>query len=390
VGLLATIALVRFARVQEDTYTVSMISDLRRYAYEQEAYRADGIQYASDPEQIPGFYYSTGVSRLSSTGGAARWSLAVRHEKTEVTCGLAIGDGVFQDGQITCAKPHAIDFEVSTRSPAEGDTVVFDASHAVAVIESGYSGVGVSAKPMAARAESTGAQLLARGSDSQEGPEVVSVRWFFDDGTETVGDASTHATIGHVFPARSEPFRVHLEIVTKHGVRFHGQAEIQSGTPGAGPPPAPEPPAEEEDPAAPSEPADEAPDENPSEEQEDKPIKDPIEAELPADTLGGGPVASFRVLPESQIRVWKKVKFKAEGWDARKPKPKAYVWNMGDGAICQGDFPEHHYDAAGQYLVVLSVEYPDGYVGHAQQRITVQENHDQREPPKQPGCPRIR
>ncbi|HVE77919.1 MAG TPA: type II secretion system protein [Gemmatimonadaceae bacterium] len=104
IGILAAIAIPRFANTKEKAYLASMKSDLRNLATAQEAYFSDNQVYipsgaasnlGSTPVSIGNNYVpSSGVTiTIASTSGTA-WSATGTHSGTTKTCAIFIGGSV--------------------------------------------------------------------------------------------------------------------------------------------------------------------------------------------------------------------------------------------------------------------------------------------------------
>ena len=67
IGILAAIALPKFANTKEKAYLASMKSDLRNLVTSEEAYFADSVKYV-DPGSLPGQSWTVGVSLTATKG----------------------------------------------------------------------------------------------------------------------------------------------------------------------------------------------------------------------------------------------------------------------------------------------------------------------------------
>ncbi len=103
IGILAAIALPKFASTKEKAYFASMKSDLRNMVTAEEAYFADSVKYI-DPLP-PGFVLTQGVSL---TGGASSidgfWA-QVQHTATTKKCGIYVGSTKGTSGAPTEGAP---------------------------------------------------------------------------------------------------------------------------------------------------------------------------------------------------------------------------------------------------------------------------------------------
>jgi prepilin-type N-terminal cleavage/methylation domain-containing protein len=101
IGILAAIAIPKFANTKEKAYLASMKSDLRNMATAEEAYFADFQVYASGvgsnlagvgtPMPGTGFVPSTGVTITATASGGTGWSATTSHSGTAKTCAIFVG-----------------------------------------------------------------------------------------------------------------------------------------------------------------------------------------------------------------------------------------------------------------------------------------------------------
>lgn len=99
IGILAAIAIPKFANTKEKAYLASMKSDLRNMATTEESYFADNQVYIAGPASnttagttpLYGFVPSTGVSLLAAASGGTGWSATTSHSATTKTCAIFIG-----------------------------------------------------------------------------------------------------------------------------------------------------------------------------------------------------------------------------------------------------------------------------------------------------------
>jgi type IV pilus assembly protein PilA len=124
IGILAAIAIPKFANTKEKAYLASMKSDLRNLATAEEAYFADYLQYAGgagvtqinpleDPSGNVLFSPSAGVTlevtAVAGGGGVpAGWSATASHNATSKTCAIFIGTAAVapaaNEGEPGCTK----------------------------------------------------------------------------------------------------------------------------------------------------------------------------------------------------------------------------------------------------------------------------------------------
>jgi prepilin-type N-terminal cleavage/methylation domain-containing protein len=107
IGILAAIAIPKFANTKEKAYVASMKSDLRNLVTAQEAYFADHANlYAPSYSAISGNYRpSTGVTvALTGTAGTG-WTATATHVALASTksCAITIGGSVTNEGEPVCS-----------------------------------------------------------------------------------------------------------------------------------------------------------------------------------------------------------------------------------------------------------------------------------------------
>ena len=105
IGILAAIAIPKFANTKEKAYVAAMKSDLRNLVTAQEAFFADNDNtYAADAAEMEGAGYtvSSGVVLDNVTGNAGKgWSAEVSHNATDYVCGIAVGSETNPQGDAT-------------------------------------------------------------------------------------------------------------------------------------------------------------------------------------------------------------------------------------------------------------------------------------------------
>ena len=90
IGILAAIAIPRFASVKDKAYVATMKSDLRNLVTNQEAYLADYAAYSATLPAL-GFTPSTGVTIVIGTSNATGWNATATYNATTKTCGIFVG-----------------------------------------------------------------------------------------------------------------------------------------------------------------------------------------------------------------------------------------------------------------------------------------------------------
>ena len=96
IGILAAIAIPKFANTKEKAYIASMKSDLRNLVTAEEAFFADSVKYtqticATTPCAGVLFTSTTGVSTPSINLTADGWTASVTHTTTSKTCAIFVG-----------------------------------------------------------------------------------------------------------------------------------------------------------------------------------------------------------------------------------------------------------------------------------------------------------
>jgi len=103
IGILAAIAIPKFASTKEKAYLASMKSDLRNGATAQEGYFADKQAYLSGTAKnlsgvatplvaLGNFVPSAGVTITFTADAGKGWSAVTGHDATTKTCAIFIGD----------------------------------------------------------------------------------------------------------------------------------------------------------------------------------------------------------------------------------------------------------------------------------------------------------
>jgi type IV pilus assembly protein PilA len=99
IGILAAIAIPKFANTKEKAYLASMKSDLRNMATVQEGYFSDYQVYTAGSASnrngtttsLVGFVPSAGVQVTAAATGGTGWSATSSHSATTRTCAIFIG-----------------------------------------------------------------------------------------------------------------------------------------------------------------------------------------------------------------------------------------------------------------------------------------------------------
>src|SRR3989337_1309106 len=88
IGILAAIAIPKFANTKEKAYVAAMKSDLRNMVTAQEAYFSDNTTYASSTGALTAYSSSTGVTVTMGTVAGTGWAATAKHNGTTKTCSL--------------------------------------------------------------------------------------------------------------------------------------------------------------------------------------------------------------------------------------------------------------------------------------------------------------
>ncbi|MGH7520651.1 MAG: type IV pilin protein [Gemmatimonadales bacterium] len=105
IGILAAIAIPKFANTKEKAYIASMKSDLRNLVTAEEAYFADSVKYTSNLGTL--FTTTSGVSTPTITVTADGFTANVTHTTTTKTCSIYVGNTALapanKEGEPKCA-----------------------------------------------------------------------------------------------------------------------------------------------------------------------------------------------------------------------------------------------------------------------------------------------
>ena len=92
IGILAAIAIPKFANTKEKAYIASMKSDLRNLVTIEESYLAEFFTYTNDKASL-GYTESDAVTVTLQGVVASGWSATASHTGTAVTCSIFYGSG---------------------------------------------------------------------------------------------------------------------------------------------------------------------------------------------------------------------------------------------------------------------------------------------------------
>ena len=90
IGILAAIAIPKFANTKEKAYMASMKSDLRNLVTAEEAYFSDNTSYTTATTNL-NYKESSGVTVAIGSADGKGWNATAYHNATTKTCGLYIG-----------------------------------------------------------------------------------------------------------------------------------------------------------------------------------------------------------------------------------------------------------------------------------------------------------
>ena len=91
IGILAAIAIPKFANTKEKAYVAAMKSDLRNLVTAQEAYFSDNTTYASSTGTLVNYNSSTGVTVTITSAAGTGWAATASHNGTPKTCAIWLG-----------------------------------------------------------------------------------------------------------------------------------------------------------------------------------------------------------------------------------------------------------------------------------------------------------
>ena len=90
IGILAAIAIPKFANTKSKAYITAMKADLRNMMVAEESFFSDSSKYSTSLAQI-NFKQSTGVNTPSITTGGGYWSATVSHSQLPAsTCAIGV------------------------------------------------------------------------------------------------------------------------------------------------------------------------------------------------------------------------------------------------------------------------------------------------------------
>ena len=110
IGILAAIAIPKFANTKEKAYIASMKADLRNLVTAQEAYFSEKTAYGNKTDLGTSYSTSAGVAVIATPSGGLGWGAVATHTGTTQTCLIATGNqvgviGTGTDGEPICKLP---------------------------------------------------------------------------------------------------------------------------------------------------------------------------------------------------------------------------------------------------------------------------------------------
>ena len=104
IGILAAIAIPKFANTKEKAYVASMKSDLRNLVTAQEAYFSDyNATYAAGTANLGTNYKpSSGITVTISNATGTGWKATAKSASTAKTCAISLGSGTTDEGDPLC------------------------------------------------------------------------------------------------------------------------------------------------------------------------------------------------------------------------------------------------------------------------------------------------
>ena len=103
IGILAAIAIPKFANTKEKAYIAAMKSDLKNLSTAEEAYFSDYQTYAATSSLTSAqFQATTSVTVAVTAASATGWAASATHSGTAKTCAIAYGGGATNDGAPIC------------------------------------------------------------------------------------------------------------------------------------------------------------------------------------------------------------------------------------------------------------------------------------------------
>jgi type IV pilus assembly protein PilA len=108
IGILAAIAIPKFASTKEKAYITAMKSDLRNLMTAQESYFSDYGEYSPNTTNLKGFSQTTSVTvTVENANKGAGWWASSKHSAlpSGPTCKIAVGDQLGASGASAEGEP---------------------------------------------------------------------------------------------------------------------------------------------------------------------------------------------------------------------------------------------------------------------------------------------
>jgi prepilin-type N-terminal cleavage/methylation domain-containing protein len=107
IGILASIAIPKFANTKEKAYIGTMKADLRNLATAEEAFLFDSLYYTKTLSSLNGWQPSTGTTIVVNEATGGGWSATATHTVTTKKCYLFYGNAspvgtASVEGQVAC------------------------------------------------------------------------------------------------------------------------------------------------------------------------------------------------------------------------------------------------------------------------------------------------
>ena len=108
IGIIASIAIPKFANTKDKAYLASMKSDLRNLATAEESYLFDSLSYTTNLASMNGWAPSTGVTIVVNAASGGGWSATATHAQSTHKCYLFYGNAspvgtATIEGRISCS-----------------------------------------------------------------------------------------------------------------------------------------------------------------------------------------------------------------------------------------------------------------------------------------------
>ncbi|MEK7240595.1 MAG: prepilin-type N-terminal cleavage/methylation domain-containing protein [Gemmatimonadota bacterium] len=103
IGILAAIAIPKFANTKEKAYVASMKSDLRNLVTAEEAYFSDNNStYGTTVNMGTAYRASSGVTVTVAGISTTGWAATAAHRSTAKTCAITVGGTATNEGEPVC------------------------------------------------------------------------------------------------------------------------------------------------------------------------------------------------------------------------------------------------------------------------------------------------